>query len=150
VIGFVHVRGLLTALLLDSGNSDSDSPERPRTVGDIVRPVTLLPGSVALLQALSQLRAGRGHLAVIVDEYGGADGIVTFEDLIEELVGDIQDEYDFESRALVSLPRRPPECSQRHRPSGGSKWLGMRSCGSLLRGEVAVQSTAGDAALGVA
>jgi putative hemolysin len=94
VIGFVHVRDLLTALLIDSGNSDSDSPERPRTVGDIVRPVTLLPGSVALLQALSQLRAGRGHLAVIVDEYGGTDGIVTLEDLIEELVGDIQDEYD--------------------------------------------------------
>jgi putative hemolysin len=95
VIGFVHVRDLLSALLIDGTSSDNgDSAQRPRTVGDIVRPVTLLPGSVALLPALSQLRAGGGHLAVIVDEYGGTDGIVTLEDLIEELVGEIQDEYD--------------------------------------------------------
>src|SRR5947209_2606426 len=95
VIGFVHVRDLLTAQLIDGAGSDNgDSPTRPRIVGDIVRPVTQLPGSVALLPALSQLRAGGGHLAVIVDEYGGTDGIVTLEDLIEELVGEIQDEYD--------------------------------------------------------
>lgn len=94
VIGFVHVRDLLTALLIDGTSSDNGDSPRPHTVGDIVRPVTLLPGSVALLPALSQLRAGGGHLAVIVDEYGGTDGIVTLEDLIEELVGEIQDEYD--------------------------------------------------------
>ncbi len=96
VIGFVHVRDLLTAQLLDdgAGSDNGDSPTRPRIVGDIVRPVTQLPGSVTLLPALSQLRAGGGHLAVIVDEYGGTDGIVTLEDLIEELVGEIQDEYD--------------------------------------------------------
>ncbi|MDQ3901311.1 MAG: hemolysin family protein, partial [Actinomycetota bacterium] len=92
VIGFVHVRDLLTAQLLDdgAGSDNGDSPTRPRIVGDIVRPVTQLPGSVTLLPALSQLRAGGGHLAVIVDEYGGTDGIVTLEDLIEELVGEIQ------------------------------------------------------------
>jgi putative hemolysin len=94
VIGFVHVRDLLTALLIDGTSSDNGDSPRPHTVGDIVRPVTLLPGSVALLPALSQLRAGGVHLAVIVDEYGGTDGIVTLEDLIEELVGEIQDEYD--------------------------------------------------------
>jgi putative hemolysin len=95
VIGFVHVRDLLTALLTDGAKNDNSDPStRPRTVGDIARPVTLLPGSVALLPALSQLRAGDGHLAVIADEYGGTDGVVTLEDLIEELVGEIQDEYD--------------------------------------------------------
>ena len=98
VVGFVHVRDLLTALLRDGhcsdGHGSSGVSDRPRTVGDIARPVTLLPGSVGLLPALSQLRAGGGHLAVIVDEYGGTDGIVTLEDLIEELVGEIQDEYD--------------------------------------------------------
>ncbi len=65
-----------------------------RTVTDITRPVPMLPGSKPLLPALSELRADRNHLAVVVDEYGGTDGIVTLEDIIEELVGEIEDEYD--------------------------------------------------------
>jgi putative hemolysin len=93
VIGFVHVRDLLTALLTEGDDRESVAG-RARTVGEVARPVTELPASKALLPALSQLRAGGGHLAVVVDEYGGTDGIVTLEDLIEELVGDIQDEYD--------------------------------------------------------
>ncbi|WP_257570684.1 hemolysin family protein [Streptomyces sp. NP160] len=84
VLGFVHVRDLLTAA--HRGHEG--------TVSDLVRPVALLPGSKTLLPALSEMRRSGRHLAVVVDEYGGTDGIVTLEDLVEELVGEIEDEYD--------------------------------------------------------
>ncbi len=86
VVGVVHVRDLLTSALTGNG--------APRTVGDIARPVPLLPGSKPVLASLTEMRANRTHLAVVVDEYGGTDGIVTMEDILEELVGEIEDEYD--------------------------------------------------------
>ena len=88
VVGVVHVRDLFTDLLTE------DDGTTERSVGDIARPAPLLPGSKPVLSALSEMRANRAHLAVVVDEYGGTDGIVTMEDLIEELVGEIEDEYD--------------------------------------------------------
>jgi putative hemolysin len=88
VVGMVHVRDLFTELLAQNGSATR------RTVGDIARPVPLLPGSKPVLTTLAEMRANRAHLAVVVDEYGGTDGIVTMEDLIEELVGEIEDEYD--------------------------------------------------------
>jgi putative hemolysin len=83
VIGFVHVRDLFAA--------DRASAAR---VGDGVRPVAMLPGTKAVLPALSEMRREGHHLAIVVDEYGGTAGIVTLEDLIEEVIGDIRDEYD--------------------------------------------------------
>jgi putative hemolysin len=91
VIGVVHVRDLLTAVCVDRDRTDGQGPS---TVADLTRPVPLVPGTKPLLPALAELRAQRNHLAVVVDEYGGTDGIVTLEDIIEELVGEIEDEYD--------------------------------------------------------
>jgi putative hemolysin len=68
--------------------------DRGRTVGDLVRPIKQLPGSKNVLAALSEMRREGHHLAIVIDEYGGTDGIVTLEDLIEEIIGDIRDEYD--------------------------------------------------------
>jgi putative hemolysin len=90
IVGVVHVRDLLTTVL----NDRQDGATPARTVGDISRPVPLLPGSKPVLASLTEMRANRTHLAVVVDEYGGTDGIVTMEDIIEELVGEIEDEYD--------------------------------------------------------
>ncbi len=84
VIGFIHVRDLI----------DPQFTTRQLTVGEICRPVKLLPMSKTVLSALSEMRRDRAHLAIVMDEYGGTAGIVTLEDLVEELVGDIQDEYD--------------------------------------------------------
>ena len=95
VIGFVHARDLLNPAV-QNGSSQ---------VGDVCRPVKFLPTSKTVLSALSEMRKDRAHLAIVVDEYGGTAGIVTLEDLVEELIGDIQDEYDVDEgnpRQLVS------------------------------------------------
>jgi putative hemolysin len=94
VIGFVHLRDLL----------DPDVAGKPMVVGDVTRPVERLPISKRVLPALSEMRRGRAHLAIVIDEYGGTAGIVTLEDLVEELVGDIRDEYDIEEGSPRRLP----------------------------------------------
>jgi putative hemolysin len=93
VIGFVHIRDLL-APLGPHGHPDG----RAATVGGLARPVKRLPGSKQVLAALSEMRREGHHVAIVLDEYGGTDGIVTLEDLIEEIIGDIRDEYDAEDR----------------------------------------------------
>jgi putative hemolysin len=85
VIGFVHVRDLILP---------NHPAGRAATVGDLVREVKRLPGTAGVLTALSEMRRESHHLAIVVDEYGGTDGIVTLEDLIEEVIGEIYDEYD--------------------------------------------------------
>jgi putative hemolysin len=87
VVGFVHVRDLFLP---------SHPAGRAATVGDLAREVTRLPGTAGVLTALSEMRRENQHLAIVVDEYGGTDGIVTLEDLIEEVIGEIYDEYDEE------------------------------------------------------
>jgi len=86
VIGFVHARDLL-------GPGAGSGPSR---VGEVCRPVKYLPTSKTVLSALSEMRRENAHLAIVLDEYGGTAGIVTLEDLVEELIGEIHDEYDVE------------------------------------------------------
>ena len=85
VVGFVHVRDLY---------GPTGSARRGVKVGDLAREVMLLPSTKKVLPSLSEMRKSGHHLAVVVDEYGGTAGIVTLEDLIEELIGEIRDEYD--------------------------------------------------------
>jgi putative hemolysin len=66
--------------------------------------VKQLPTTKPVLSALSEMRRDRAHLAIVVDEYGGTAGIVTLEDLVEELIGDIWDEYDTGSGEATKLP----------------------------------------------
>lgn len=84
VIGFIHVRDLLDKSL--AGNSEK--------IQELVRKIMFLPGTKGVLPALTEMRNQRQHLAIVLDEYGGTDGIVTMEDLVECLIGDIRDEYD--------------------------------------------------------
>lgn len=93
VIGFVHVRDLV-------GPGLAQSAVRLR---DLVRPVKLLPATKQVLAALSEMRDESIHLVIVVDEYGGTAGIVTMEDLLEEIIGDIRDEYDVGERQVTRL-----------------------------------------------
>jgi len=107
VLGFFHVRDLL--------NLKDD--ELDKSLLEITRPVIFLPGTKGVLPALTEMRAKRSHIAIVLDEYGGTDGIVTLEDIVECFVGEIHDEYDtlaeevtaqsrtgdFEVDALISL-----------------------------------------------
>ncbi|HKX14816.1 MAG TPA: hemolysin family protein [Propionibacteriaceae bacterium] len=93
VIGFVHVRDLL----------DPDVSSRTTPVAELARPVLSMPDTVRVLRALSDMRRSSSHLAIVLDEYGGTAGIVTMEDLVEELIGDITDEYDVVAEERVSV-----------------------------------------------
>ena len=92
VVGFVHIRDIL----------DPDASNRGEYVSQMCRPVVAFPGSKVVLETLTEMRRDRHHLAIVQDEYGGTAGIVTMEDLVEELIGDIKDEYDVDTR-----PRQP-------------------------------------------
>jgi putative hemolysin len=93
VIGFVHVRDLL----------DPDLSSRTTPVAEVARPVLSMPDTVRVLRALSDMRRNASHMAIVLDEYGGTAGIVTMEDLVEELVGDITDEYDVVAEDRVGV-----------------------------------------------
>jgi putative hemolysin len=84
IVGFVHVRDLF----------DPAMAGRTVRISELVREVFMLPATRQLLSALTDMRREGAHLAIVVDEYGGTAGIVTLEDLVEEIVGDIRDEYD--------------------------------------------------------
>ena len=88
VIGFLHVRDLMVPA--DSARGAA----RGLRVADVAREVKMLPASKKVLPAMSEMRREGHHMAIVVDEYGGTAGIVTLEDLIEEVIGDIRDEYD--------------------------------------------------------
>lgn len=95
VIGFIHVRDLLGAQ--HSGSK--------KTIMEMVRTMMFLPGTKGVLPALTEMRAARQHIAIVLDEYGGTDGIITLENLVETLIGDIHDEYDQHEGSVQNQPR---------------------------------------------
>jgi CBS domain containing-hemolysin-like protein len=95
VVGILHVRDLFRALR-DRGMHDLK-------VEDIIRPAHIVPETKDLAALLAEFRRANQHMAIVVDEYGDMEGIVTLEDLLEEIVGDIEDEFDLPDESIEQI-----------------------------------------------
>ena len=94
VIGMVHVKDVFAA------NID---PSRDRSLSALMRTPLFVPESMGAIDLLARMRAERIHLAIVVDEFGGTEGLVTIEDVVEEIVGDIEDEHDEAEAGMLTL-----------------------------------------------
>ncbi|MCL2267285.1 MAG: hemolysin family protein [Treponema sp.] len=103
VIGILHVKDVLGALVKN----------KPFEIKDLVRKPFFIPVSKHIDDLLRELRRKKTHFAVVVDEYGGVSGIVSMEDIIEEIIGDIQDEFDHETDDVVELEQGVWLCDAR-------------------------------------
>ncbi len=93
IIGMVHIKDVFVILATDAAH--------PATLADLIREPLYVPMSRGALDLLADMRSKRVHLAVVLDEYSGTEGLVTIEDLIEEITGDIEDEHDEAPTALL-------------------------------------------------
>ncbi len=89
ILGILLAKDLLPLLL--------NSNLQKFRIKDILRPATVIPESKRLSTLLDEFRSNRNHMALVIDEYGGVSGLVTIEDVLEEIVGEIEDEYDFDA-----------------------------------------------------
>jgi len=92
VVGMVHIKDVLAAIHAGRSSGDLEA---------LLRKVLFVPPTMRAFECLVQMRTNRIHLALVVDEYGGIDGLVTIEDVVEQIVGEIQDEHDDEEIMLV-------------------------------------------------
>jgi CBS domain containing-hemolysin-like protein len=93
ITGMIHIRDAFAIL--------ADGRPHPETLDELIRQPLYVPQSMGVLDLLADMRAKRTHLAIVLDEYSGTDGLVTIEDLVEEIVGDIEDEHDDEPEAML-------------------------------------------------
>ena len=91
VVGMIHVKDVFAVLAAGA---------KPPPLIDLIRQPLYVPQSMDVLDLLAEMRAKRTHLAIVIDEYSGTEGLVTFEDLVEEIVGEVEDEHDDEPTAL--------------------------------------------------
>lgn len=119
-IGMIHIRDLMSHI---AGTSAVEADGEAATLDlsradlgqrladtDLVRPVLFVPGSMPATDLLARMQQNRIQMALVIDEYGGVDGLVSLEDIVETVVGDIEDEHDVEEAAAVV-------------PSGPDQWL---------------------------
>ncbi len=104
VIGVLHAKDLLR---LSVGESVD--------VRDLLRPAVFIPEAKRLNVLLREFRVNRNHIAIVVDEYGGVSGLITIEDVLEQIVGDIEDEFDFDEAADHIMPIEPGPTGARWR-----------------------------------
>lgn len=90
IIGIVHAKDLL------SHCGEGDYP-----LSTVIRPAYFIPETKKISEVLKDLRYNKSHMAIVIDEYGGTAGILTLEDIIEEIIGDVMDEYDAEEKHIV-------------------------------------------------
>ena len=93
IIGMVHVKDVFAAMIDET---------RDRSMPALLRTPLFVPESMGVIDLLARMRAQRIHLAIVVDEFGGTEGLVTIEDVVEEIVGEIEDEHDIEEEGLLT------------------------------------------------
>jgi len=93
IVGMVHIKDVFAAMIDES---------RDRSISALLRTPLFVPESMGVIELLARMRAERTHLAVVVDEFGGTEGLVTIEDVVEEIVGEIEDEHDIEAAGLLT------------------------------------------------
>ncbi len=101
-IGLVNIKDVFKLLQPQEGSAASDRAEP--LLRRLRRPVLYIPASMRAADLLIRMQASRIHMAVVIDEFGGTDGLVTMEDLIEAVVGDIDDEYDEAAPQIITRP----------------------------------------------
>jgi putative hemolysin len=102
IVGILYAKDFLPYLLASAKGAE------PIEIRALARPAAYVPETKRVDELLTEMRSARRHIAIVVDEYGGTAGLVTIEDLVEEIVGDIQDEYDIEE-SLVELVETDPD-----------------------------------------
>jgi CBS domain containing-hemolysin-like protein len=93
IIGMVHIKDVFAAML---------DTARDREIHALMRIPLFVPESMGVIDLLARMRAERVHLAIVVDEFGGTEGLVTIEDVVEEIVGEIEDEHDIEEAGMLT------------------------------------------------
>ena len=94
IVGMIHIKDVFKA---------QQDPSRDRTIKGLLRTPLFVPESMGVLDLLARMRTERVHLAIVVDEFGGTEGLVTIEDVVEEIVGEIEDEHDEQEAAGLKL-----------------------------------------------
>ena len=94
VVGMIHIKDVFKA---------SYDPTRDRSIKALIREPLFIPESMGVLDLLARMRSQRIHLAIVVDEFGGTEGLVTIEDVVEEIVGEIEDEHDIEQAGMLTM-----------------------------------------------
>jgi CBS domain containing-hemolysin-like protein len=93
IVGMVHIKDVFAAML---------DTARDREIHALMRIPLFVPESMGVIDLLARMRAERVHLAIVVDEFGGTEGLVTIEDVVEEIVGEIEDEHDIEEAGMLT------------------------------------------------
>jgi CBS domain containing-hemolysin-like protein len=94
VVGMVHIKDVFMA---------SVDPALDRSLDALMREPLFVPESMGVIELLARMRMERVHLAIVVDEFGGTEGLVTIEDVVEEIVGEIEDEHDDAEAAMLTM-----------------------------------------------
>jgi hemolysin (HlyC) family protein len=94
VIGMIHIKDVFVPLV---------ERDRDRSIKALLREPLFVPESMGVIELLARMRSERTHLAIVVDEFGGTEGLVTIEDVVEEIVGDIEDEHDEAEAGMLTM-----------------------------------------------
>lgn len=108
IVGVVHLRDLVEALYRPATSDAPDSATEPSTksISELMHPVLFVPDTVEVGDVMHLMQQERKNLVIVVDEYGGTAGMITFEDLQEEIIGEFEDEYDVENPPMELRPNR--------------------------------------------